>query len=307
MIFDIHTDILYDIVEKRLKGKTGIVENYHIPQMLEGSVTGGIWTYYTDVNQILCNDIDLAIEYVLEEIGNSQDVHIVKSHDDWVDHKMNVILGFESLAPIKDLKHLKRMFESGFRHAMLTWNEKNHFGTGVGSEKMTGLTDLGCEAVMLMNDLGMVIDISHANSKTVIDILDVTTAPVIASHSNCYSLAPHKRNLTDGQIRAIAEVEGIIGVTAVPAFTNLEKPTIASLVDHIDYINKLVGTRYVGLGFDFMNYLTEDKQNSNLIDCPNASSANLVIDELMKRGYSSSEIDAITNQNAKRVINNILK
>ncbi|HAX74244.1 MAG TPA: peptidase [Firmicutes bacterium] len=307
MIFDTHTDILYDIVCKRLKGKSDTVESYHIPQLLEGNITGGIWTYYTDVNQLLCDDFDLAINYIISELQHSDNIHLVKGKDEWEDHKMNVVLGLESLAPVKDLKQLRKLYDKGFRHAMLTWNEKNQYGTGVGSEKKVGLTDLGCEAVTLMNKLGMVVDVSHANVETMVDILDITTAPVIASHSNCYGLTPHKRNLTDVQIKAIAQVDGMIGVTAVPDFTDPKKPTIKSLVNHIDYIKKLVGTNYVGLGFDFMNYLVDDLENYNLDDCPNAAYANNVIDELIQRGYSSVEIDNITNRNAKRVINHILK
>ena len=106
MIFDTHTDILYNIVEKRLKNTRGIVEAYHIPEQLEGNITGGIWTYYTDINHLLCEDIDKAISYILEELEASDDVQVVKSQDDWTDHKVNVILGFESLASIKDLDHI---------------------------------------------------------------------------------------------------------------------------------------------------------------------------------------------------------
>lgn len=307
MIFDTHTDILYNIVEKRLKNKRGIVEAYHIPEQLEGNITGGIWTYYTDINHLLCEDIDKAISYILEELEASDDVQVVKSQDDWADYKVNVILGFESLVSIKDLDHLRKMYNHGFRHAMLTWNEKNHFATGIGAQDGTGLTDLGCQAISLMNELGMVIDVSHASVDTMFDILDITREPIIASHSNCYSLTPHRRNLSDEQIMAIAKVEGVIGVTSVPDFTNPNEPTIKSMIDHVDYIKKMVGPRHIALGFDFMNYLADGNPQSNLNDCQSAKDAHLVIEELMKRGYSSVEIDGITHANAKRVINHILK
>ncbi len=307
MIFDTHTDILYNIVEKRLKGKRGIVESYHIPELLEGNVTGGIWTYYTDIDQLLPNDFDQAITYILEELEQSPDVQIVTSKGDWADHKVNVILGLESLAPVRDVSHLVELYDKGFRHAMLTWNERNQFATGVACKDETGLTDLGREVIKKMNELGMVIDVSHASAQTFYDILEISKEPIIASHSNCYSITPHPRNLTDEQIKEIAAVDGVIGVTAVPHFTNQLKPDVESLVDHIDYMRDLVGTRHIALGFDFMNYLGEGSTDCNLIDCQSASSANNVIDELMKRGYSDMEIDGITHANAKRVINHILK
>lgn len=307
LIFDTHTDILYNIVAKRLKGEKGIVQNYHIPEQLEGNITGGIWTYFTDIEHELDIDFDRAIEYILEELEQSSDVQLVKSKGDWADHKVNVVLGFESLAPIRDLEHLKKMYDLGFRHGMLTWNEINHFGCGAGATVDSGLTDLGCQAITLMNELGMVVDVSHASIKTMSDILDVTTEPVIASHSNCYGLRPHRRNLTDGQIKAIAEVGGVIGVTAVPDFVHSEEYTIKRMVDHIDHIKKLVGSQHIALGFDFMNYLSDDGVNSNLNDCKSAREAHLIIDELMNRGYSDMEIDGITHANAKRLINHILK
>ena len=307
MIFDTHTDILYNIVEKRLRGQRGIVESYHIPELLEGNVTGGIWTYYTDVNQLLHNNFDQAIHYIIEELEESPDVQVVTAKGDWADHKVNVILGLESLAALRDIDHLVEIYEKGFRHAMLTWNEKNQFATGIGCKDGTGLSLLGCELIQKMNELGMVIDVSHASIQTFEDILSVTKEPVIASHSNCYSITPHPRNLTDEQIKEIALVDGVIGVTAVPHFTNQLKPDVESLVDHIDYLRELVGTRHIALGFDFMNYLGDGHLESNLIDCQSASSANNVIDELVNRGYSSMDIDGITHVNAKRVINHILK
>ena len=305
MIFDTHTDILYNIVKHRLKGERGVVENYHIPELLDGNVTGGIWRSYTDINNELLTDFDQAIQYIIDELQGSENVQVVTTKSDWADHKVNVILGLEGLASIRDINHIVELYNKGFRHAMLTWNEQNQFATGVGSEEEAGLTRLGCELVKKMNELGMVIDVSHANVQTFEDILSVTTAPVIASHSNCYSLEPHPRNLTDEQIKEIAIVDGVIGVTAVSKFTNPLKPDVASLVNHIDYLRDLVGTRHISLGFDFMNYLNAGE--ANLIDCQSAASASLVIDELINRGYSSMDINGITHVNAKRVINYILR
>ena len=307
MIFDTHTDILYDIVRRRLRKETQSLQDYHIPQMLEGSVTGGIWTYYTDINHKQFEHIDDALVHVFEELSQTDNIHLVMHHDDWVDHKMNVLLGLEGLASIRDLNHMKLLYEQGFRHAMLTWNEQNHYATGVAGDSERGLTELGVKMVKLMNELGMVIDVSHANEKTFYDILAVAKGPILASHSNCYALQPHRRNLKDEQIKAIAKTDGVIGVTAVPSFTADKEATIQDLVNHIDHIKKLVGIQHIALGFDFMNYLSDDKKNANLIDCPSASSAHHVIDELMERGYSSYEIDRIVNLNAKRVINQILK
>ncbi len=303
MFFDLHSDILYDIVQKKLNNKKNIIKDYHLKQLKSGNIIGGIWDYYTDIRKPLC-EFNQAIDYILEEIEQSNDViQVIKKKEDFEENKINVLLGFESLQPIKDRDHLVSLYELGFRHAMFTWNEQNQFGTGVFGDKTRGLTSLGKEIIQLMNQNHMIIDVSHANKKTFKEIIELSKAPVIASHSNVYQLCHHIRNLDDEQITKLTQKGGIIGLTAVKNFINPNNPTINEMINHIDYMKERNLVNHIGFGFDFMDYLN----GSNLIDLENASSTHNMIVALKKRNYSPQEIDKITHLNAINLIKQILK
>ena len=306
LIFDTHANVLNHIVEKIRIGKSGIIDSYHIPQQLEGNVTGGIWIYSPDSKQISTQKFNKEVAYILEELKQSENIQIVMSKDHWDDQSVNVVLGLKGLANISEIQNLEQIYQLGFRHGILSNDkgEKNNFIWN--NEKMGKniyLTDMGVEAIKKMNELGMVIDISKEKEQIAKQIKQLTTAPIVTTCSNCYELTPHKENLSDEQIKIIAETDGYIGITALGAL--ISKATVESLVDHIDYLKKLIGIRHIALGFNFTNYL--DKANTYLDDCPDVTYAVNIIDELFKRNYSSSEIEAIASINAKRVINKILK
>ncbi|QVK16825.1 membrane dipeptidase [Mycoplasmatota bacterium] len=301
MFFDMHSDILYDIVQKKLMKKRNILKDNHLHQLEKGNILGGIWTYYTDIHHPLC-DFNQAIDAIMEELEEARDmVHIVKEKDDFSTNKINVVLGFESLQPIKDVNHLKSLYDLGFRHAMLTWNEQNHYATGANGDPTRGLTELGKEIIHFMNQNNMIIDVSHANKQTFNDIINSSTRPVIASHSNVNRLCSHKRNLDDMQIRKLTEKGGVIGITAVKNFVNPYEPTINEMINHIDYLKKMNLIKHIGLGFDFMDYLN----GSNLTDLPNASYTNRLIKALQDRNYTHSEIEDITHNNIINIINEL--
>jgi len=306
MFFDMHSDILYDIVVKRKNKQKNIIKNHHLAHLLNGHIHGGIWNYYTDNANPLCK-FSQAIDYILEEIELARNyIHIVKSKNDFKNNKINVILGFESLQPIKDVKHLKKMHKLGFRHAMLTWNEENQFGTGTLGNEQRGLTNEGIKIIEFMNDNKMIVDVSHANKHTFDDIIKYSTKPVIASHSNVFNLCQHKRNLDDNQIVKLTSTGGVIGVTTVTNFINKEKPTVARLVDHIDYLKNMNLINQISLGFDFMDYLKPPVQkniNSNIFS---SAFTHKITDELRKRNYSADEINKISYKNSISIINKLL-
>jgi membrane dipeptidase len=289
-----------------MNNQKNIIKDYHLPQLLNGNITGGIWTYYTDVNKPLCK-FNQAIDYIMDEIELASDyIHIVKNKEDIKPNKVNVLLGFESLQPIKDLKHLKKMVDLGFRHAMLTWNEENHFATGVHGSENRGLTEQGVELIEFMNKNHMLIDISHANIHTADEILKASTSPVIASHSNIYNLCPNPRNLQDFQILKLTGNGGAVGITAVKSFVNPKEPTVANMVNHIDYLKEKNLVNHIMLGLDFMDYLNGPFNNSNLTDLPSAQFTYNLIEELNKRNYTEDEVNKITHKNALRIINQVL-
>jgi membrane dipeptidase len=127
----------------------------------------------------------------------------------------------------------------------------NELGDGVGSPSAGGLTALGREVVCELQELGMIVDVSHLAPAGVRDVLDLARAPVVASHANAAALEPHPRNLTDDQIRGIAATGGVVGLCFFPSFIG-SPPTVERLLDHADHIAGLVGPDHLALGPDFV-------------------------------------------------------
>jgi len=301
LIFNTHTNVLDHIAKSQLNENNEIVDSYHIPEQLEGNVTGGIWIYSIDSKQTLINNFSQETENILSELKASDNIQLVMSKDDWDDQSVNVVLGINGLSFIEEIQDLEKIYQLGFRYGALDLSREHLNQFSFRTDK--ALTDKGFDLINRMNDLGMIIDVSQEDEKILKQIKQTTTKPLIASCSNCYTLTPHKNNLTDEQIKFIAETDGVIGIT--PTRNLLTEPTIESLVDHIDYLKKIIGIRHIALGLNFKNYLTNE--TSYLDECQNITQASNIIDELLKRNYNSSEVEAIATLNAKRVINKNLK
>lgn len=216
------------------------------------------------------------------------------------------IEGAYSLSEESGLELLRQYYDLGIRMLALTWNYSNALGEGVnetyrdGTASSGGLTDLGRSVVLEMNKLGMIVDVSHLNETTFWDVLAVSTAPVIASHSSVDRLCPHVRNLTDSQIQAIAAAGGVVHVNYHRPFlaTDTASVTIDTLIDHIDAVVELAGINFVGLGSDFDGA----KMPQGLED---ATKVPLITRELLDRGYSENDIKKILGGNASRLFRDV--
>lgn len=318
-IFDGHADIWYDVAQKRKAGKENIFKNYHLEKFKAGNIMGGIFIAYLDLFDNLDDEKEMIqmLTATSHEINTNRKLfNIIKKRGDFnkgiVNEKINVLMGVEGLRAIgENLDWLDMLYNLGFRHCSLTWNEENALATGVAGDENRGLTPHGVQAIKKMENLGMVVDCSHANEKTFWDIFDTVTKPFIASHSNARALCNHKRNLTDEQIKAIAQKNGLIGVNAFRNFVseNEENKDIKHYVDHIDYIVSLTGIKHVALGFDFCEYLHKDKSDltSNPLGLENASKAQNVIQELYNRGYKRNDVRKIAYENFMRIFETVLK
>ncbi|MDW5299046.1 MAG: dipeptidase [Sedimentibacter sp.] len=321
-IFDGHSDIFTDVTMKRLNGEKNVIKNHHIERLRKGGIDGTILVIwidppYTDDPSWRMLQILGAIS---DEIEDMKDIAgIVYNYNDILNlrekGKLPIIIGCEGLSGIKDdLSLLTMLHRFGARHASLTWNEENELATGVrSSNKDRGLTPLGIQAIHKLEELNMIIDVSHANEKTFWDIYENTTKPFIASHSNAYSLCNAPRNLKDDQIKAIAGRNGVIGMNSWPDFINLKNPTVEHLANHIDYIAELVGIDSIGLGFDFCDFLQgdttasfQDSESTAAIGLEDAAKIPALIDILVKRGYKTEDIEKIAYKNYERVIKEII-
>jgi membrane dipeptidase len=313
-IFDAHSDILVDITVKRQNGERDVFRKYHYEKLKRGGIGGLIAVIWIDkMNMDPLDRMNEIINEGLKELKDIKDIaEIVLKYEDFErirqEGKMQIVLGCEGLSGIKgDIHYLDLLFEIGIRHASLTWNEENELGTGVKGDPKRGLTRLGQVAVKKLEELGILIDVSHANEKTFWDICEITTGPIIASHSNAYSLCPHPRNLKDDQIKAIAEKGGVIGINAWPDFVDEFNATIEGFIEHIDYMVEKAGIDHVALGFDFCDFLSFDatssfsEENKATKGLEDASKSKDVIDLLLKRGYKHEDIEKITYKNIEKV------
>ncbi len=138
--------------------------------------------------------------------------------------------------------------EKGVRMITLTWNDENEIGRGVGADSGKGLTDFGKTAVRIMEKENIKVDVSHLNEEGFNDVLSIASVPFAASHSGCYSLVPHKRNLKDWQIKEIISSGGIIGIPFCNTFLSGGKEKVYEHICHILYLG---GENNIALGSDF--------------------------------------------------------
>jgi membrane dipeptidase len=150
-----------------------------------------------------------------------------------------------------------------------------------------------------MNRLGMMIDISHASDKTIRDVLEESTTPIIASHSSARAVYDHPRNLPDELLKMIGGKGGVVQATieyvkAHDSYERAELPTVAEFVDHIDHIVSVAGIDHVGIGTDFDG-------GGELSDCYDISEMGNITRELIKHGYTAKQIQKIWGGNLMRV------
>lgn len=147
----------------------------------------------------------------------------------------------------------------GVRQALMAYNKKNAVGDGCHERTDAGLSHFGVELVQEMNRVGMIVDCSHTGFRTSMEVMEVSSQPVIFSHSNPRSLWEHDRNIRDEQATACAKTGGLIGVVGVDIFMGESVATIERVFRQIDYYAALIGTAHIGLGLDYV-YDIEDMQ-----------------------------------------------
>lgn len=192
------------------------------------------------------------------------------------------------------LNILRALYALGVRSIGLTHNPSTWAAAGnAEAASGGGLTRFGRALVREMNAVGMLVDVSHIAERGFYDTLDVTERPVIASHSCCAALCEHPRNLTDAQLRALAQNGGVVGITFVPMFVDAQAPTFERLLDHVDHAVAVAGIEHVGIGSDF------DGGGTLL---PGAADFPLLTAALLERGYRPEHVRRILGENHLRVL-----
>lgn len=264
-------------------------------------------------------------------------------------NKLVALIGVEGGHMIEnDLEKLYLLYRRGMRYLTLTWNNSNQWASSAMDEtlhpdslKHKGLTEFGRQVVRRMNELGVIVDLSHTGEQTFYDAIATTTKPVILSHSSVWNICPVFRNVKDDQIKAVAKNGGVICINFYSGFISKEydqraayfdgaggkllrdslaaiypdsvireqkrreayraqmqsvRPTLSQLVDHIDYIVKLVGPDYVGIGSDY------DGVSSVPVGMDDVTTYPKLTEEMLRRGYSKQTIKKILGENVLRVM-----
>lgn len=214
--------------------------------------------------------------------------------------KLAALLVVENSDGLEGSLHILRaLYEFGIRSITLTHNPSSWAAAGNGETRCGGgLTSFGVELVREMNRLGMLVDVSHIAERGFYDTLEVSAQPVIASHSCCAALCDHPRNLTDPQLRALAQQGGVVGITFVPCFIDPHHATCERLLDHVDHAVQVAGIEHVGLGSDF------DGGGTLLADATEYPS---LTTGLAARGYGPEDLRKILGGNHLRLLRQTLR
>ncbi|MBW2236396.1 MAG: dipeptidase [Deltaproteobacteria bacterium] len=226
------------------------------------------------------------------------------------------LMGLEGGHAIEDdLGTLRRYHAQGVRYMTLTWSFSHTWADSSGDAGgHGGLTEFGRDVVREMNDLGMLVDVSHVSDPTFWDALETSRAPVIASHSSARSIAPHPRNLSDDMLRAVGESGGVVMLNFGGIFLDPRKvgtwnhvkntlrygfpvpTTLAMLADHVEHVARVAGVDHVGLGSDFDGTLFLPDDMRTVEDFPNLTV------ELARRGWSDADLRKLLGENLLRVL-----
>ena len=198
------------------------------------------------------------------------------------------------------MEKIDEFYRRGVRCITLSHNSANSIcdaSMDKEAERYGGLSDFGYKVIERMNELGMVIDVSHASSSTLKDVLKYSKAPIAATHSGAWEVKNHKRNLTDDEMRAIAAKGGVIQCATGRFFLSVlpkKDVTIKHLVDHIDHMMKVVGPDHIGLGTDFDG-------GGGVVGLEDCSKMKSVTVEMLRRGYTPEQLGKFWGGNFIRV------
>ncbi len=330
LVIDMHSDLQMDIVKRRGGGQRNVITNRHLPRQKKGGVDIKVlstvsrfsfnpYQYYQSPTHSAMQMIDCIYSEIEE---NPEELALITKVEDIFqakeEGKLGFILAMEGAEPLNmDLSLVRNFYRLGVREIQLTWHQRNLVADGCAEPSNAGLSNFGRDLVRELNRLNMIIDVAHMSKPGVMDVLEISEKPIIASHANTRKICDHPRNLDDEQIIAIAEKGGVIGNMFVGQYVKKSNQTMEDVLDHIDHISNLVGMDHIGVGPDWIDYAPEmilgahdvdggileggsplvvfAKGLENVTELPNLTKG------LVSRGYSDEDIRKILGGNFVRL------
>jgi membrane dipeptidase len=224
------------------------------------------------------------------------------------------------------LEMVQVYYDLGVRHMLFAYNRNNSAGAGCHGDDVP-LTEFGRAVVVEMNRVGMVVDCSHSGRRTTLEAMEISSDPVIFSHSNPKALCEHGRNIDDDQIKACAATGGVIGINGINHFLGEEVASPAGIARHAAYVAELTSPEHVGISLDFDPDLGEIDESGNIYDLflehkeywpeeagYDSTIAGLdvrrlpkIVDELARIGFTNEDITGILGTNFRRIATQVWK
>jgi len=328
-IIDLHFDLPFDLYEKR--NRPGQLTAHYLPEFEAGNIGVVGAAIYVEDRYLPEMGLRVGLGQIAQlysEVANAPPFVICRTHDEILRartaKKIALLITMEGVEPLgEDLNLLRVFYEFGVRVIGLTHARRNAAGSGgifkpSGSAR-DGLTEFGRDIVRECERLGIIVDLAHINPQGFTDIVELTTKPLIVSHTNARKFYDIERNISDDQIKAIGRRGGVLGVNAILVGSVPEQSTIDRYIDHIEHVIGLIGIDSVGIGFDFCEYLFQQLPRSVTVeleakltkphfirDLTNHSQARNLTRKLVERGFTDEQIEKILFGNWLRIFEQLL-
>jgi membrane dipeptidase len=320
-VADAHNDLL--MLVQHFHQDSGYFRRNWLPQLLAGNVATQVLPVFVDeqfLPELALRQTLRLIETALRTIDSSPELMLCREPGEvemaLAAGRIGIVLALEGCPAVgTDVSLLHTLFRLGVRVASLTHFGRNSLADGSSEDDTAGrLTRAGVAAVELMQELGILVDVSHLSAAGTRHVLEITRGPVLATHSSCRALRPHHRNLPDEQLREIAAGGGVIGINFFPLFLSDGPASVGAVVDHIEHALAVAGAAHVGLGPDFTREIADVLYGGGHVieGCDMAAAVpglagpadlpGLAV-ALADRGFSDADVAAVMGGNLRRLLN----
>ena len=325
MIADAHVDLLLELAhrEHRLR-ETNVFGATWLPLLESGGVGLQVCPVFVDLELQPEGSLREALRQVTAFHRAAREhpdrVAVVRTRDDLDDDRIKLVLALEGVEPFgyevgtADLFH-----ELGLRVAGLTWNRRNPFADGAADEG--GLSRLGRALLDRFAELGIALDLAHASERLFAECVGTFEGRILVTHAGCRAVNDTPRNLSDEQLRALAERDGILGVMIHPLAIDPRRPTIERVVDHLDHAASVIGAERVCLGGDWIKRLHELmpapappdglmpaglKEGTTIEGLAGPEDYPRLVEALRARGWEGDRLDGLLSGNLLRFLREAL-
>ena len=310
-LIDLHCDTIDKLMENQNSNLYKNNFSIDIQKLQKINSLAQVFALYFDLDTYRDNPYNrfknMASKFFEQLEQNKENIAIARNYNEILENekqnKLSAILSIEEGGAISSkIENLYSAYEMGVRLITLTWNYENEIGYPHNKKgyETIGLKPFGIEVVEAMNELGMLIDVSHLNDGGFYNVAQISKKPFIASHSNSRSITGATRNLTDDMIKVLGNCGGVTGLNFCKFFLG-DSPIsrVDDIVKHIKHITNVGGIDVVAMGSDF-DGIPDDLEMKDISQMDKLQNA------LLKSGFSEAEVEKMMYKNALRVIKDVL-